>query len=149
MQEIQHPELPGSLSWSIYPFILVPLSPIYEPEQRQRYKLDGYMLDWQHETMGTETAHNAIKQAIMALNDSAPIYRDDNLDMLEALDPVTRKKFFRARLQLAKLETVGRADPETVFRTFDSILRPKVQKRHSDQYPFVQRAKHCTWHNLA
>lgn len=125
MQEIQHPDLPGSLSWSIYPFILVPLSPIYEPEQRQRYGLDGYMLDWQHATMDAKTAREAIMQAVMALTDSAPIYRDDNLAMLDELSTTTRKEFFRARLQLAKLDTIGRAEPEVVYQTFNRILRRK------------------------
>lgn len=39
------PELPGSLSWSIYSFLLVPLSPIFESGQRSRYNLQGYMMN--------------------------------------------------------------------------------------------------------
>jgi radical SAM superfamily enzyme YgiQ (UPF0313 family) len=122
MQQIQFPELPGSLTWSIYPFVLVPLSPIYERNQRGRYSLEGYMMNWQHATMDSASSKLAIKQAIMALDDSAPIYRSDNLEMLNALDNGTRKAFYRARLHLAKLAATGRADAETVYRTFAKIL---------------------------
>jgi anaerobic magnesium-protoporphyrin IX monomethyl ester cyclase len=123
MQEIQFPNLPGSLTWSIYPFLLIPLSPIFEPEQRRQYDLQGYMMNWRHATMDSRTAMQAIRQAIMALQDSAPICRTDNLAMLEELDPGTRKAFFRARLHLAKLAAAGKADPETVYSTFADVLK--------------------------
>jgi len=123
MQEIQYPDLPGSLSWSIYPFLLVPLSPIFEAEQRRRYNLHGYMMNWQHATMDFRTAAQAIKQTILALDDSAPIYRNDNLAMLEALDPVTRRHFFRTRLRLAKLAAAGQASPEMIYNCLADILK--------------------------
>jgi anaerobic magnesium-protoporphyrin IX monomethyl ester cyclase len=123
LQEIQYPELPGSLSWSIYPFLLVPLSPIFEPDQRHRYDLHGYMMNWRHATMDFPSAVQAIKRTIMALDDSAPIYRNDNLAMLEALAPSTRREFFRTRLRLAKLTAAGQATPETVYRRLAEILK--------------------------
>ncbi|MBE0598038.1 MAG: radical SAM protein [Desulfuromonadales bacterium] len=118
MRENQYPELPGSLSWSIYPFLLVPLSPIFEEQQRQRYQLEGYMWQWRHAGMDSAGAMQQIRKAVMALNDSAPIYRGDNLPMLAALPSPVRKAFFRARLRLAKTK----ADQQTIYHTFDEIL---------------------------
>jgi anaerobic magnesium-protoporphyrin IX monomethyl ester cyclase len=122
MQEIQFPDLPGSLSWSIYPFLLIPLSPIFEAEQRRVYDLQGYMMNWRHATMDFRGAMRAIRQAITALEDSGPIYRTDNLAMLESLPPANRKAFFRARLQLAKMASVGILDPQIICSTFQKSL---------------------------
>jgi hypothetical protein len=68
-------------------------------------------------------AMQAIRQAITALEDSGPIYRTDNLAMLEELDPGTRKDFFRTRLRLAKLAAAGKASPQTIYSTFAEALR--------------------------
>jgi radical SAM superfamily enzyme YgiQ (UPF0313 family) len=122
IKEIQYPDLPGSLSWSIYPFLLVPLSPIFEPKQRAHYQLEGYMGNWAHSTMDVKTAIQGIKRAVLALEDSAPVFRTDNLAMLEELTPLQRKAFFSARLKLAKLAATGHSDTETVRRTFADVL---------------------------
>ena len=122
IKEIQYPDLPGSLTWSIYPFMLVPLSPIFEPAQRTRYGLEGYMGNWKHATMDVKTAMQGIKRAIMALEDSAPVYRTDNLDMLNELNNRQRRAFFSARLQLAKLAAAGRSTPDIVLQTFTKTL---------------------------
>lgn len=115
MQEIQYPDLPGSFSWSIYPFLLVPLSPIFEFDQRRHYDLHGYMMNWRHATMDFPSAAKAIQRTIMAMDDSAPIFRNDNLAMLDALAPATRREFLRARLRLAKLAAAGQATQGTVY----------------------------------
>ena len=51
IKAIEHPEYPGILSWSLYPFILSPLSPIYEPEMRKNMdfmgtSINGFMTRW-------------------------------------------------------------------------------------------------------
>lgn len=122
IKEIQYPDLPGSLSWSIYPFLLVPLSSIFEPKQRAHYQLEGYMGNWTHATMNVKTAIQGIKRAFMVLEDSAPVYRTDNLAMLEELPPQQRKAFFCARLKLAKLAAAGHSDAKTVHRTFAEVF---------------------------
>ena len=125
MQSVQYPDLPGSLSWSIYPFLLVPLSPIYDQPLRTKYNLEGYMMDWAHQTMDYKGAVMAIKQAILSLNQSAPIYRTDNLEVLDQLPQDARKAFFRSRLSLAKLNLAGQLTTETTFQTFAKILKLK------------------------
>ena len=40
IRRIEYPELPGTLSWALFPFSLAPLSPVYEPEMRRKYEFD-------------------------------------------------------------------------------------------------------------
>ena len=122
MQSVEFPQLPGNFSWSIYPFLLVPLSPIYEADMRLRYQLDGYMMNWQHATMNFNQAIKAIRKAIMALEKSAPISRNDNLELLATLDNKTRKAFFRTRLSLAKLKAKGLLTQRKAYLELEKIL---------------------------
>jgi rhamnose utilization protein RhaD (predicted bifunctional aldolase and dehydrogenase) len=80
------------------------------------------MGNWKHATMDVKTAMQGIKRAIMALEDSAPVYRTDNLDMLNELNNRQRRAFFSARLQLAKLAAAGRSTPDIVLQTFTKTL---------------------------
>ena len=41
IKSIEYPGLEGTLSWTLFPFCLYPLSPIYEIEMRKKYGLTG------------------------------------------------------------------------------------------------------------
>ncbi len=100
---IEFPELPGTLSWALFPFSLAPLSPVYEPEMRQQYGLSGYMDEWRHRTMASGGVMDHIKRVFGALEHSCPMYRNDNLEMLhDDLLPAERKRLFLARHRLSK-----------------------------------------------
>jgi radical SAM superfamily enzyme YgiQ (UPF0313 family) len=100
---IEFPELPGTLSWALFPFSLAPLSPVYEPEMRRKYGLTGYMDQWRHRTMASEDVMGHIKRVFGALEHSCPMYRNDNLTMLhDDLLPAERKRLFLARHRLSK-----------------------------------------------
>ncbi len=92
----------GIFYWSIYPFILSPLSPIYEPKNRARYGLSGYMQKWNHQTMDSRTAHEVVFRAFQKIEKSGPIYSNDDLDTLAQLQPDFRMKFMRIRHALSK-----------------------------------------------
>lgn len=94
---------PGVLSWSLYPFVLVPGSPIFEAEQREIHSLKGYLHTWQHRTMNSQEARRSLTKMFMSLEKSGPIYRGDNLDLLRALPPQKAKAFAAARHMLEKL----------------------------------------------
>ncbi len=112
IRRIEYPELPGTLSWALFPFSLAPLSPVYEPEMRRQYDLTGYMDHWQHRTMASKDVMGHIKGVFGALDHSCPMYRNDNLQMLhDDLSPARRKRLFLARHRLAK-----RAMGETLSR---------------------------------
>jgi len=102
IQSIEHPELDGLLSWSIFPFILSPLSPIYESANRQPYGLKGYLHKWEHATMNSEEAKAHVLEAFLNLKNSGPIYRTDNQDILSDLTPSKRHQFEALRHSLAK-----------------------------------------------
>jgi anaerobic magnesium-protoporphyrin IX monomethyl ester cyclase len=115
----------ASLSWSIFPFLLSPLSPIYEPAMRRRYGLSGYLDQWQHRTMNSKEAKNHLLQTFFALNHSGPIYRGDNLDMLGRIGPRTRRRFEALRHRLSKDCLQGRMDPGGVFQSLAELLTGK------------------------
>jgi anaerobic magnesium-protoporphyrin IX monomethyl ester cyclase len=51
-----HYQGPAVNDVSVFPFGLAPLSPIYSPENRKKYNLKGYMMNWSHDTMNSEEA---------------------------------------------------------------------------------------------
>lgn len=124
IQEMEHPELEGTLSWTLFHFSLAPLSPIYDPDMRAKYGLTGYMDTWQHNTMDVRRAREHVNEAFMELDNSCPIYRGDNLKILEGLSPQQRKRFVVERHRLAKKALDTPPTDEEVLAAFSAILRP-------------------------
>jgi p-methyltransferase len=122
IKDIEHPELEGMLSWSIFPFILSPMSPIYEPEMRERYGLTGYMQNWKHRTMDSGRAMEHIRKTFLELEDSGPVSRGDNLDMLFELAPHQRKKLIALRHKLSKLEIKSQSEKREIVKTFSTVI---------------------------
>jgi p-methyltransferase len=112
----------GVFSWSIYPFILAPLSPIYEFESRKRYGLTGYMQKWRHDTMDSEQAMEHVIKAFSELENSGPIYSGDNIEMLLALRPEQRKEFAKCRHRLSKLAMQGPLDRQNLIESFTEVF---------------------------
>jgi anaerobic magnesium-protoporphyrin IX monomethyl ester cyclase len=102
LKEIESFDGMGSLSWSIFPFLLSPLSPIYEEEERAKYGLSGYMNKWKHCTMSSSDVGDIIKRVFSGLDFSGPIYRGDNLACLERLNAKDKRRFHYTRHRLAK-----------------------------------------------
>lgn len=122
IRSIEYPDAPGSLFWSIYPFMLTPLSPIYEPELRRKFKLKGYLMDWKHETMDFKQAKKLVAKAFFELKNSGPIYREDNLEMLSQMSPKNRKTFFTTRNLLSKKTMQNILKNDEVLTTFKKNL---------------------------
>jgi radical SAM superfamily enzyme YgiQ (UPF0313 family) len=112
----------GIFSWSIYPFMLLPLSPIYEAQQRARYGLDGYMQEWEHDTMTSRQARALTLEAFHRIETSGPIYSGDNMDMLLALPPPQRKRFMQTRHALSKRLFGQPFDRNLVLDAFSQVL---------------------------
>jgi len=112
----------GVFSWSIYPFLLAPLSPVYESESRRGYGLTGYMRNWKHHTMDSEQAMEHVVRAFAELENSGPIYSGDNIEMLLDLSPEQRKEFARCRHRLSKLAMQGRLDRRDVMKSFGRVF---------------------------
>jgi tRNA A37 methylthiotransferase MiaB len=112
----------GIFYWSIYPFLLAPLSEIYTPEERSKYRLEGYMQNWSHNTMNSGEATNQIINAFLNIKNSSPIYSGDNIDMLTDLSIKDRKKFVNSRHDLAKHFLNNSFDKNKVLNVFSPIL---------------------------
>lgn len=117
-------EVEGSLSWSMFPFHLIPMSPVYEPEARKRYELSGYMENWTHATMDIATARKELTKTFMALDNTGPIYRGDNLEMLANLDTPARKRFHATRQALSKRSSQRALTRDGMLSAFREALLP-------------------------
>lgn len=122
IKSLEHPELEGVFSWSIYPFMLAPMSPIYEPDLRNKHGLEGYMNSWKHKTMDSDQAKKYIKKAFFELDNSGPIYRGDNQEILSSLTPSKRKNFEAVRHRLGKKAALNQLNEDLVIKLFSDVL---------------------------
>lgn len=104
---LEHPELDGYIYFTMFPFIIAPLSPISEPKNALKFGLKGAMYQWEHNTMTFKEALAYATKAFFELETSGIIYHGDNLDMLLGLDPQKRKRFIATRHKLAKAAAKG------------------------------------------
>lgn len=112
----------GTLTWSMFPFILAPLSPIYESEARNKYGISGYLHKWQHATMNSDQARNQLVKTFFEIKNSGPIYRGDNQDIFRCIGPFVRRKFEAARHNLAKVDLKGQLDKNEIMQVFSEVL---------------------------
>ncbi|MDH3329495.1 MAG: radical SAM protein, partial [Desulfobulbaceae bacterium] len=123
IRSIENPDAPGSLSWSIYPFLLTPLSPVYEPEMRSKFELKGYLTNWTHKTMDFQQAKKLVAKAFFELENSGPIYREDNLVYLEKMTTWKKKEFFKSRHSLAKKSMRNQLQPDEIIHSFNDVIK--------------------------
>jgi len=123
IQSLECPDAEGLLSWSIYPFILAPMSPVFEAGQRALYDLEGYLYKWKHRTMDDARAMEHLTNAFFALSNSGPVYRGDNMRQLLALTPAKRQEFIRERHELSKQAVLGVMTTEQVLQSFSRIFK--------------------------
>jgi tRNA A37 methylthiotransferase MiaB len=112
----------GSLNWSIFPFVLAPLSPIYEPSARARYGMSGYMKHWQHASMSSDGALQYVLKAFVSMENSGVIYRGDNQEALHRLSPRQRRGFQSTRHALSKAAIQGTLQPGEILEAFQKAL---------------------------
>jgi len=123
LKKIEHPELEGLLSWSLFPFLLSPMSPIYESEMRKKYRLSGYMSRWKHNTMDTDKAKAQVLKTFQSLEHSGPIYRNDNLKLLRNLTPLKRKQFIGIRQRLSKKALYSNVEKKDIIEGFADLFQ--------------------------
>ncbi len=112
----------GQFRWILFPFMLLPLSPIYEEHERRKYNLSGYMYKWQHASMESDMALDIIKKAYFEIHSSGPGYKGDDIEDLNALTPGKRHAFELARFKLSKTVLSREISPEEIRETFSEIL---------------------------
>jgi len=127
IKSLEHPALDGYISFSLFPFIIAPLSPISEVNNARKYGLEGYMSKWKHNTMNSKEAREHAMQVFGSIEYSGLIFNADNLDMLMRLTPPDRKAFIAARHRLTKLSVRENLSEEYKFREFAKVLRDPVR----------------------
>jgi radical SAM superfamily enzyme YgiQ (UPF0313 family) len=121
IESIPHNNQEGIFTWSIYPFFVVPLSPIYQKAEREKYNLEGYMDKWSHFSMDSETAKQLVREAFLSIDNCSPIYSGDNIEMLQDLPPSKRKQFMLARHRLSKKSLKVGLQPQDILSSFSDI----------------------------
>lgn len=82
------------------PFILLPLAPIYLESARKPYKLRGYFIDWEHESMKFSDVPNYLKEIFLSVNnDILFAYPGDPLDINFSKNLSYKLKLTRQRYQ--------------------------------------------------
>jgi p-methyltransferase len=122
MQQFDGLREAGSIAWSFFPFVLAPLSPIFEPAMRESYQIEGYMRKWQHATMNSSQAMQHVMQAFFAVETSGSVYRSDNQDDLRRMTSGQRHDFQRTRHRLAQQAARTVLTREEILRAFHSIV---------------------------
>ncbi len=108
-----------------FPFLLAPLAPIYEPEERRKHDLKGYMFDWSHSTMDSRTAgEQALRFALEVRNAYPPYGLDELVDVPP--DVLKRISELRARVRRAQLQQM----PEDTTRPLWDALRDEVSQEN-------------------
>ncbi|MHA2347914.1 MAG: B12-binding domain-containing radical SAM protein [Candidatus Hodarchaeales archaeon] len=96
--------LPTNKDATIYvglaPFILLPLAPIYLESARKPYKLRGYLIDWEHESMKFSDVPNYLKEIFLSVsNDILFAYPGDPVDINFSKNLSYEVKLARQRYQ--------------------------------------------------
>jgi hypothetical protein len=112
----------GSLRWSMFPFTLIPLSPVYEPGARKKFGITGYLHKWQHATMNSDQARNELFRTFLEMENSGPIYRGDNQEILRILGTSSRKQFEATRHKLSKKALAGNLEKKDILQSFNQVL---------------------------
>jgi anaerobic magnesium-protoporphyrin IX monomethyl ester cyclase len=121
IKALEHPELDGCIFFTMFPFIIAPLSPIAEPENYLKFGLRGSMYNWEHNTMNFREAAEFASKSFFELGSSGIIYHGDNLDMLYGMEPRNKKAFVSARHNMAKRAAKGLISDEYKLEIFKSI----------------------------
>ena len=109
-----------------FPFILAPLAPIYEPHERAKYDLKGYMFEWSHCTMDSKTAREKVRRFSLEVRNAYPPYGFDELvDVPSGV--LKRISELRVRLRRAQLQGL----PEETTRPLWDALREEVMQKDS------------------
>jgi hypothetical protein len=98
------------------------MSPIFEVEERKKYGLTGYLREWEHKTMNSKRAMEHVSETFLELDNSCPVYRGDNLNILLNLTPRQRKNFLVTRHRLSKAALKSELEKEKIIESFSKAL---------------------------
>jgi hypothetical protein len=89
---------------------------------RKKYGLHGYLNKWFHDTMDFKEAKNQLIKTYLEINNSGPIYREDNQQLLNESLGIEKKKFYSVRNQLAKSQMRGELKRSSIIKEFNKLF---------------------------
>jgi radical SAM superfamily enzyme YgiQ (UPF0313 family) len=101
----------------VFPFGLIPLSPVYKPAAARKYGLSGYMQHWTHQTM---TSEEAMEHALNIYDRVQNFHPNYGIDEFHQVEGVKLKKLYQLR---AKIHAAEQADEnqDTMNRLWDDL----------------------------
>jgi radical SAM superfamily enzyme YgiQ (UPF0313 family) len=96
-----HHEGPAINELMVFPFVFAPLSPVYDPDNRKKYNLKGYMTEWTHYTMNSVQAQKYARELLVRVENIYPQYGIEEFEMVEISK---LKRIARLRSQIWKAE---------------------------------------------
>jgi len=101
----------------VFPFGLIPLSPVYEPATARKYGLSGYMDQWTHQTM---TSEEAMEHALNIYDRVQNLHPNYGVEEFHQMQGAELKKMYQLR---AKIHAAERADehPDTLDRLWGDL----------------------------
>jgi hypothetical protein len=72
--------------------------------------------------MNSDQAREQVLKTFLEIENSGPIYRGDNQEILSRMGPSLRKKFEATRQKLSKKALTGKLETETILKSFRQVL---------------------------
>ncbi|MGD8469870.1 MAG: radical SAM protein [Desulfobacterales bacterium] len=85
----------------VFPFTFAPLSPVYEPAARRKYRLSGYMQHWMHQTM---TSQEAFEQSLRIYDHVQNLHPNYGVDEFHQVPGAKLKKMYQLRAKIQAAE---------------------------------------------
>lgn len=111
------------------PFSFLPLSRLNNPRDREKFKLSGYLSNWQHATMGSPQVGDAVKRVFLETKNIFQLY-PDNISIFEHENEYERARLIeialvREELAKAQVSSLPRCEIERLW----NVLEEKVMHR--------------------
>ncbi len=105
---------PGLHFFYPFQFLVFPLSPISSPTNRKKYDLKGYLENWSHSTMDSNTAQKNIAKLCdnISLNLS-PIYLENRIIPWMSIDDQKRMYYLRNKINRIKRGVIQENDSKS------------------------------------
>lgn len=88
----------------VFPFVFAPLSPVYNPKNRIKYGINGYMTEWTHRTMSSTEAFQYARDLFLQVDNIYPHYGIEEFLLLD-MPRLKRISHLRTKIRKAQLNS--------------------------------------------
>ena len=101
----------------VFPFGLLPLSPVYEPATARKYGLSGYLQHWTHQTM---TSREALELALNIYDRVQNFHPNYGIDEFHQVEGAKLKKLYQLRAKIHAAEQANE-NQDTLDRLWSDL----------------------------